>query len=418
MRQFAVFNMESASGLGSIHDLLPKESDAQRWADSGLPGMLPFGGVDGGLRRLSTPPSSTAAPARQVRFNDPQDTAIQDLSDQFKDMKIFVNKVHKQLEVLTAVVVKSPSLKTKAPPADKTAVGLHFDVDSFVAAAPPGVRCYYCGLPGHFKDQCEILVKDILAGARVMIERDRRLHWVVSDPDNGGKKLGEEVGDATAYQAALAQVDPSFTIESYSFGLGASPRWKPPPLVSGSSSEGEETVEELQLVEIGWGSEVLSPHEVTRVEALRVVNSLILERIGSEGSVLQSTLFSSACANPGDQIPPKAGQASIYLRSLPETSQTSLPVLQKEFAVSSEAPPPPATKGPGISVEESVPRGSAVEKVGVQEMDGDRGEGKVRQPGRGRKKKKKTSEVSVEARDVGKGGGEGENVVGAFGGIE
>ncbi|KAI8843031.1 hypothetical protein BC829DRAFT_420208 [Chytridium lagenaria] len=335
--------------------------------------------ADNFARLMSTPPPKNPAqpqastqPGKQVRFADPkQDQALQDLTLQFQDMKLFVNKVNKQLDVLTNAILKpSQAVKAKNPPGEKTATGLFHEVDSMVmgTAASQGVRCYYCGLPGHYKDQCEILVKDILAGAKVIIAPDRRLHWVVTDVETGVRKLGEEVkghregarhhvmevGEDPTYQAALSQVDFSLTIEGYAFSLGSAlategtPRCKSPPGASEPVVTGE-TTEEILVVEVQSFSPSIAPSDVSEAEALRVVESLNMEGIGKPGDGVPVWVICEEVAkargtavvdvqvkrvrdplDEGEQPPrvaidwpPKPGQAVVYPRRMDRPSKTT-----------------------------------------------------------------------------------------------
>ncbi|KAI8834290.1 hypothetical protein BC829DRAFT_422304 [Chytridium lagenaria] len=418
--------------------------------------------ADNFARLMSTTPSknpsqpqASTQPGKQVRFADPkQDQALQDLTLQFQDMKLFVNKVNKQLDVLTNAILKpSQAVKAKNPPGEKTATGLFHEVDSMVmgTAASQGVRCYYCGLPGHYKDQCEILVKDILAGAKVIIAPDRRLHWVVTDVETGARKLGEEVkghregarhhvmevGEDPTYQAALSQVDFSLTIEGYAFSLGSAlategtPRCKSPPGASESVVTGE-TTEEILVVEVQSFSPSIAPSDVSEAEALRVVESLNMEGIGKPGDGVPVWVICEEVAkargtavvdvqvkrvrdplDEGEQPPrvaidwpPKPGQAVVYPRRMDRPSKTTTiepTTLQPRIPLPTgiktgthtnptvTATVPTVQQGPGLSVEESFPRAPADNVVADVDEDAEMGEEGDAQGKRSRRRKKKKS---------------------------
>ncbi|KAI8847296.1 hypothetical protein BC829DRAFT_418566 [Chytridium lagenaria] len=418
--------------------------------------------ADNFARLMSTPPPKNPAqpqastqPGKQVRFADPkQDQALQDLTLQFQDMKLFVNKVNKQLDVLTNAILKpSQAVKAKNPPGEKTATGLFHEVDSMVmgTAASQGVRCYYCGLPGHYKDQCEILVKDILAGAKVIIAPDRRLHWVVTDVETGVRKLGEEVkghregarhhvmevGEDPTYQAALSQVDFSLTIEGYAFSLGSAlategtPRCKSPPGASEPVVTGE-TTEEILVVEVQSFSPSIAPSDVSEAEALRVVESLNMEGIGKPGDGVPVWVICEEVAkargtavvdvqvkrvrdplDEGEQPPrvaidwpPKPGQAVVYPRRMDRPSKTTTiepTILQPRIPLPTgirtgthtnptvTATVPTVQQGPGLSVEESFPRAPTDNVVADVDEDAEMGEEGDAQGKRSRRRKKKKS---------------------------
>ncbi|KAI8839597.1 hypothetical protein BC829DRAFT_421026 [Chytridium lagenaria] len=476
MRQFTVFGMEErgAGVVDPVAEVLAKGAFGFPGWQSGFgggqlgEGFGQMGGFNmghqamGGVHGIDV---LGGVGGRIWRKRDPkQDQALQDLTLQFQDMKLFVNKVNKQLDVLTNAILKpSQAVKAKNPPGEKTATGLFHEVDSMVmgTAASQGVRCYYCGLPGHYKDQCEILVKDILAGAKVIIAPDRRLHWVVTDVETGVRKLGEEVkghregarhhvmevGEDPTYQAALSQVDFSLTIEGYAFSLGSAlategtPRCKSPPGASEPVVTGE-TTEEILVVEVQSFSPSIAPSDVSEAEALRVVESLNMEGIGKPGDGVPVWVICEEVAkargtavvdvqvkrvrdplDEGEQPPrvaidwpPKPGQAVVYPRRMDRPSKTTTiepTILQPRIPLPTgirtgthtnptvTATVPTVQQGPGLSVEESFPRTPTDNVVADVDEDAEMGEEGDAQGKRSRRRKKKKSlgaEKSAEKR--------------------
>ncbi|KAJ3210494.1 hypothetical protein HDU67_005259 [Dinochytrium kinnereticum] len=134
-----------------------------------------------------------------------KDAAVDELSQMMEGLKLFRQTVAENTKVIkeeSASRVSSKQLKTsfakpRQPPSSGDSSGVvsaNFEVSSLVGSSQiPNVRCFYCGLSGHYKDHCEIVEQDILDGAKVMIGRDRKLRWVVEDKKTGSRVLGEEV---------------------------------------------------------------------------------------------------------------------------------------------------------------------------------------------------------------------------------
>ncbi|KAJ3193981.1 hypothetical protein HDU67_004930, partial [Dinochytrium kinnereticum] len=86
----------------------------------------------------------------------------------------------------------STQIKVKNPPVPVADKVISSSVNSLAARiSATSIRCWYCGLVGHYKDRCTILVGNILAGAIVMFGPNQRLHSVVPHPETGKKILEE-----------------------------------------------------------------------------------------------------------------------------------------------------------------------------------------------------------------------------------
>ncbi|KAI8853168.1 hypothetical protein BC829DRAFT_440175 [Chytridium lagenaria] len=301
------------------------------------------------------PPTHAFQPFPKTPLVTAVDPRVDDLAKQFENLKIYIQSAIKP--------PKQPIVKAKVPPTTKKDIqtsGLLNSVDSLAVQAGPGIRCYYCGLPGHFKDQCEILTKDILGGAKVMIGPDRRLHWVVHDEETGARRLGEEVkghrdgarhnvmevADDTAYLAALAMVDLDIVIESYTLdvtaelvSLSSTIRCKSPPVQGGELAA---TAVETKTAPPGSPKYVLKPSDITPEEALRVVSSLsfglvtdgipvsmIVEevlKVRGKDTVDGFVKRARDSKDEGNQIPrvaidwpPKPGMAVVYPRKIDDS---------------------------------------------------------------------------------------------------
>ncbi|KAI8836384.1 hypothetical protein BC829DRAFT_421734 [Chytridium lagenaria] len=310
------------------------------------------------------PPTHAFQPIPKTPLVTAVDPRVDDLAKQFENLKIYIQSAIKP--------PKQPIVKAKVPPTTKKDIqtsGLLNSVDSLAVQAGPGIRCYYCGLPGHFKDQCEILTKDILGGAKVMIGPDRRLHWVVHDEETGARRLGEEVkghrdgarhnvmevADDTAYLAALAMVDLDIVIESYTLdvtaelvSLSSTIRCKSPPVQGGElaataveTKTGPAATPSPQAPP-GSPKYVLKPSDITPEEALRVVSSLsfglvtdgipvsmIVEevlKVRGKDTVDGFVKRARDSKDEGNQIPrvaidwpPKPGMAVVYPRKIDDS---------------------------------------------------------------------------------------------------
>ncbi|KAJ3200365.1 hypothetical protein HDU67_002119 [Dinochytrium kinnereticum] len=349
----------------------------------------------------------TYSPAPTVRFKD---QAIDEVTQMMEGLKLFrqtvvesTKAIREDLAARTGTKpLKTSFAKPRQPPSTGEGAGVvsaSFEVSSMLGSSQaPNVRCFYCGLAGHYKDRCEILEQDILDGARVMIGRDRKLRWVVDDKKTGARVLGEEVKGHrdgarknvveveadVSYMAALAKVDTSIVFESFSFGVAesgsrgvptpAAPllRFKPPP----SEQDASVGVMSMDVVEIT----IPTPQDVTLEEALRVVNSLQFGRVGdgipvsvicSEVALarqfgntvdVQVAKRQRGFGDNGDQLgrvaidwPPALGATTIYPRPVAENDPLgpSLDLSPPTVPVQTPAKVIPA---PGTAAMRSTPR--------------------------------------------------------------
>ncbi|KAJ3199718.1 hypothetical protein HDU67_002603, partial [Dinochytrium kinnereticum] len=260
---------------------------------------------------------------------------MDDLIKKFENLNVFVNQsvssfsaqqsaaLSEIRSIASTLKEKTPArtstqIKVKNPPVPVADKVISSSVNSLAAGInATNIRCWYCGLVGHYKDRCTILVDDILAGAKVMLGRNQRLHWVVPHPETGKKILGGEVSGHrdgarknvvdiemdSAYVELLSRVDDSITIESFSFGVAelaahasettikpssskqsptpkdqtpSKPTFKNPPRFAPTKERSgvAGVIAAGVITEVSSSHPLLLPSEISQEEALRVVLTL------------------------------------------------------------------------------------------------------------------------------------------------
>ncbi|KAJ3197370.1 hypothetical protein HDU67_003748, partial [Dinochytrium kinnereticum] len=252
-------------------------------------GSVPFSFESSPVTSHQAPPSTPAQPATSGK-NRRDSVGMDEFTKLFGDLRMEFQDDIRSLRQQQPP--KQSYVKARSPPAstESGVTSTPFEVNG-LAAPTASVRCFYCGLPGHYKDQCSLLEQDMLSGAKVMIGKDRKLRWINID-SLGVRSLGEEVkghkegarrnvvfvdGDA-AYMEALSQVDTSILIESYSFGFDevTSPpplkmlRFRVPPHGRQAVQQfPEKLLSEARLVDVEPPQPTLPASVVTKEEALR-----------------------------------------------------------------------------------------------------------------------------------------------------